>query len=265
MCFTAWKEPISRPNCSRCLAYSTAFSRQRSLAPSRSVGCDCFEAEFADAAGAVDRRQQLDRQTRGVPRDQSEALTRERHQEDVRGAGVHGEQQLAVEASTLEPDTGVLVDRQQLGRRYAHAGCAGGELRQPLGALLRGSRVHQGGGRHDRGSQERSGRHRPGEGLGGDRRVEQRQAAATVLLGNQDSRHTELGQPLPEWAVMPGWRLHDLAHARDRRLGFEIAPYALLEQPLLFRQSEIHQFRPFSNLGSRGMPSPRSLMMFFWI
>ena len=190
---------------------------------------------------------------------------RERHEEDVRGAGVHDEERLAVEASALEPDTGVLVNRQELGRRHAHTGSAAAIFGSHSARCSGVPELDQGDGRHHRRAQERSGRHGPGEGLGGDGRVEERQAASTVLLGNQDSRDAELGEPLPERAVMPRRRLHDLAHAGDRRLGVEIAPYALLEQPLLFRQSEIHQFRPFSDLGSRGMPSPRSLMMFFWI
>ena len=54
------------------------------------------------------------------------------------------------------------------------------------------------------------------------------------------------------------------------RVLLQIAPQAVLHRALLFTQSEIHQRAlpvcgATANFGSRGMPRPRSAMMFFWI
>ena len=59
-------------------------------------------------------------------------------------------------------------------------------------------------------------------------------------------------------AVLPR---RDLADAGNRDLRIEVAPEVLLQQPLLLREPEVHRYP----LGSRGMPRPRSEMMFFWI
>ena len=104
------------------------------------------------------------------------------------------------------------------------------------------------------------------EGLGYDARVEERQAASVVLRGHEHAGDAQLGQLRPEGDhPVRRLRLGQLASASDRHLFVEKAPDAVLEQPLLVGESEVHQPCPSTNFGSRGIPSPRSEMMFFWI
>ena len=60
---------------------------------------------------------------------------------------------------------------------------------------------------------------------------------------------------------------HQHRRARDQCGVIEKAINVVRQGYLFFRKSELHlgSLARFSNLGSRGIPRPRSLMMFFWI
>ena len=94
------------------------------------------------------------------------------------------------------------------------------------------------------------------------------EAAAALGLGHQHARDAELGERAPDRAVVGAVLFAQLAHALDRHLIREEAAHRLVEQELIFRESEIHESLPpqaLAGLGSRGSPRPRSAMMFFWI
>ena len=106
-CFTAWNEPIGRPNCTRSLAYSTAIpsarwappsrsaavkvaprsiSRSRAASPPKGMREQAVDAEPAELAGEVHRRlalrrvDELDREHPvGVAHDREVGRRRVRH------------------------------------------------------------------------------------------------------------------------------------------------------------------------------------------
>ena len=92
------------------------------------------------------------------------------------------------------------------------------------------------------------------------RGVEHTEAGSAELLGHEAAHHAEPGQLLPRVAIEALAGVAQLAHARDRQALGEEAPHGVVEQALLVRECEVHYAR-----GSRGMPRPRSAMMFFWI
>ena len=122
---------------------------------------------------------------------------------------------------------------------------------------------------HGRG-EERARRRGVAERLRDERGVEQREPAAAVRLGHEDPRRAELGEPAPDRAVVRAVGVAQLAHARDRhavaqerrarsassRRWSSESPKSMLVMPCT------PSLRDF---GSRGSPSPRSAMMFFWI
>ena len=118
------------------------------------------------------------------------------------------------------------------------------------------------GEQHGRG-QETRGRDGRAEALRDDHGVEARQAQTAGGLGHEERRHAELREAAPD---RPGvTALGDAAHGVEGDFAGEEAAHAVREHVLLFGESELHAAPSLRIFGSRGMPRPRSLMMFFWI
>ncbi len=86
---------------------------------------------------------------------------------------------------------------------------------------------------------------------------------AAMLLGDQQPRQAKLGEPAPEVGRGRLALVGEPAHPLQRRKLLQSLADAGLQQLLVFREREPHQ--ALAALGSRGMPRPRSEMMFFWI
>jgi hypothetical protein len=169
-----------------------------------------------------------------------------------------------VEASRLRPHACALARSDLLVDGDAEHAVAGGQAREPLGPLGRRAGGGEGNRGHHAAREERDGCGGGAERLRDHHRVEHLEARSSVLRGDQRARGAQLGELPPQRGVVPGVEGGQLAHARDGELLAQEAPQGGLEQALLLRQPEVHRYFP-SPRGSRGSPSPRSAMMFFWI
>ena len=147
-------------------------------------------------------------------------------------------------------------------------GCrlTGGELRQPL-VLLGGRPAALQGHRGQNRAQQRRGRDPRPDRFPDEGGVEQGEAEAAVSLADHQPGDPELGQRRPGFARDRTFAGGEGADAVERRDVGENPGDALLEHALFAGEGEIHQTLALSGagLGSRGMPRPRSEMMFFWI
>ena len=168
-----------------------------------------------------------------------------------------------VQTSGIGRDAGIAPRAAQFGQRGPDDGAAIGDAAQPLG-LLGGAAGHQQrAGDHGRigGEGDRCDvvaqrlRHHAG--------IERSHADATVRRWNQQRRHAQFRQPGNQIAGPSLVTAGKAAHPLERRALAQIVVQRVAQQRLFGGQSEFHQASPAR--GSRGMPSPRSLMMFFWI
>src|SRR5437016_8597549 len=134
------------------------------------------------------------------------------------------------------------------------------QLRQPRLALRRRAGAQEGVD-HELGRQERPRGGRAAELLEHQRQVEGREPEPAVRLRHDEPHPAELGHLGVERARHPVRHLRGLAHERGRALAREELARRALERLLLIGEPEVDHFPR----GSRGMPSPRSAMMFFWI
>jgi len=208
--------------------------------PEDRLGHGALEDHLGRAAGRVRRPKSRRRDPRRVPADDRQRLGIERHQQPIRRAGVDRHQRLAEEATALEPHAGILTAREELREGDAADQIAAGDLRQPI-LDLRLSERTQGDDAHHGRRQERTRCHRMTEGLGDQRRVQQRQTRAVLGRRHQHPRHAELRQPLPDLAIVRAIRLPQRPHAFDRHAIRQERAQRLLEQPLILGKSEIHR------------------------
>ena len=98
----------------------------------------------------------------------------------------------------------------------------------------------------DVGGHERSGRHEPSHLLGHDGEVDDaltREAAATVVLRDEERRPPELGTAGPPGPVEPVGIVGEGAHRGERRLLLEELAGRLLEELLVVGEAEVHRRR----------------------
>ena len=102
-----------------------------------------------------------------------------------------------------------------------------------------------------------------------------------MLLGNHHSPNADFAQRRTHVVAEGNRALRAFAHMIERTSISKSAADRVAEHLLVLRKSEIHQAAPLfcplatavacsaaggvANLGSRGISSPRSAMMFFWI
>ena len=105
------------------------------------------------------------------------------------------------------------------------------------------------------------------EYLGDDRSFDKTQTDTPVCFGNQQTANANVDQALPDISVV-GLDCK-IPHARQRCRRVQVLVNGVDQQHLFFRETKFHDYF-FSacavmTWGSRGMPRPRSLMMFFCI
>ena len=120
-------------------------------------------------------------------------------------------------------------------------------------------------GRHHGGGYERHRRYAAAKFFGNDRCLQQAQAGAAELFRYQQAGHAQGAEFGPDAFIHGGAGLRRLPHRVQFRDARKHALKAVADQFLFFRESEIHLCNSYvpTALGSRGMPRPRSEMMFF--
>jgi|GEM_PF-5287226 len=138
------------------------------------------------------------------------------------------------------------------------------DLRKPLFLLSLAAGEHQRERRHDGGPEKGQRRHMPSDHLVNDRRIEKPQTHAAKIFRDQHSGDAQFAGARPQ-GPLNGMRVSGgKAHLVERRILFEKTADAVLQQALLFRQCKFHRMNSyFASFGSRGIPSPRSEIMFF--
>jgi hypothetical protein len=230
---------------------------------------DACKDHLCGAARGVDGGEARDLESGCVGPHHREPALVDHHEEEIGCAGVERHHRLAVQGTCLDADAGGFAHGEELRHGDAEDEIAAGEAREPAGDLAPRHRCEC-GGRHDGRGEKGGRRHRMTQRLGDECGIQEREPAAVLRLGHQDARHAELGQRAPDRAVVRAVLPAQLAHALDGHLVREEAPQRLVEEKLIFRESEVHDVplssaQAFAGLGSRGSPSPRSAMMFFWI
>ena len=250
------------------------LAQHRRAGAGQAVGRHGGELQFTDVAAAVDGGQTHALQAGGIGGHQVQAALAVGHQIGV-GLEVDDEQGAAREPAIAAVHRRRLAGgaaggpgARQLGHRRADGRPAVGDARQPLGLLGRAAGGQQGRGHHGGAGAEGHRRHPPAQHLGHQAGFQRLQAHAAVLLGHQQAGHAQRGQA-GHHIVGPGFAaIGEPAHTVQGRLVAQKAVDAVDQQRLFGRQAELHGSLldgRQASLGSRGMPSPRSLMMFFWI
>ena len=102
--------------------------------------------------------------------------------------------------------------------------------------------------------------------FGDQGRFQRTETATAVGFVDQQAGHTQLSQRRPYVGRARLLLFGKQARAREWRVIGQQARDTLGQQGLFVGKSEIHgRFSSQASFGSRGMPSPRSAMMFFWI
>ena len=179
---------------------------------------DGLETQLRQPARAVDGRESLDLEPGRVRRHQRElALSRcEEHQVRARQSQHH--QRFADQLPAIEAYLGALPTGVALGQGSGDLQVAGRELWQPLLLLLGSSRLAQCEGCKHCACHEGSRSNGPAQLFGYQCGVQVPQAAAAMLLGNQDARGSQLGKTRPESVRLCPVAGRDLAHAGDRHV-----------------------------------------------
>ena len=102
-------------------------------------------------------------------------------------------------------------------------------------------------------------------GLGRQRGLHHAEAKTAMLLSDQQAGQAKLGQAAPEVGRGLLLLVGEPPHPLQRRERLQRLGDAGLQQLLVLGKCEPHDVQAFAALGSRGMPRPRSEMMFFWI
>ena len=191
-CFTAWNDPIGRPNCTRSLAYSTAMSSARAAPPSRSA-----------AAKVAPRSSSRSRAPRATERDPVEAV-------DVEPAQLAGEVHRRLARRRVASSTAYTPSASQTTATSAEGaygtGCArshatharASPAEQPLdprGRTGLAERVER-----EHGGHERRRRRVRAELLGEDRDLDRAEPDAALGFRHLDAQPALLDHRVPERA-----------------------------------------------------------------
>ena len=231
--------------------------------PGNSCAGHSVERQFADAACGVDGLQVTPRQTFGLAVDQIQAAAIVGNEIRV-GFEIEHEQRLAGQFAGARRYLGAFA---RAARRFRHRNAddrfAGCDARQPLGLLVGAAGFHQRARHEHRGADERHRCDRGAERLCNHRRIERGQSDAAVRFRNDETRHAEVDETVPEILCAALAAVGEAARARETRVVGEKARQRVAEEFLFLRESEFHDQASLLSFGSFGMPRPRSLMMFF--
>ena len=183
------------------------------------------------------------------------------------GLVVHDELGPAVQAPVAGLDPGAVPGAGDLRQGDPRHRSARGQLWKP-GRLLAGvARLQEGQGRHDRRAGEGDRGDEAAQLLGGQGGVQQGQPHPAVDLGDDQAGDAQFGQALEHVRGPPVASGGEGAGTLQPAGPGEEPGQGVLQHDLLFGESEFHGVSPqaLASLGSRGMSSPRSAMMFFWI
>jgi hypothetical protein len=219
----------------------------RVLRRAQALGFGTAEFDGGHLAGEVHCRQQGGRDTRRPPVDEVQAwtaLAERRHDEQVGDVPVGHVADSPVDAGgpvAVRDDGGRLpVARQHPDVRDRGEDGAAADI----GQVLPGKRIvdrGQRGGGHDGRRQERAAVQRPAHLLHGHRELHDAAARAPEFLGYRESLQSHLGQPAPQFRVVPAVRLHRGAYCLLGAVPGEQVPGRGPERFVLRREDEIHQ------------------------
>ena len=241
-----------------------AVERGGRIAGGQRFGLDIVEVQFADGARRVDGGERGLLQTLRLGVDQMQAAELVGDDEDVRAGEIEHEQRLAGELAALRRDAGLLAraggllaDRDAGDRsRPPRASAAMSSSARPMPAPISASGAITALATNGTGATCRPSASATSA------------ASSSVRPRPPNSSGMRMpGTPSSASAFEHIARVRlarRLAHALERADALQRAVDALLHHLLVGGEAEFHR-QAFAAFGSRGMPRPRSEMMFFWI
>ena len=194
---------------------------------------------------------------------------------------VEREQSRSVELCAVEVHACPVPDLHRFRDRDGDLRLALRYPRQPVRLQLLATALCQRKGCQYMGTDKRHRRDGIAELLGHSGGIEHCHPEPVMLLGNHHSPNADFAQRRTHVVAEGNRALRAFAHMIERTSISKSAADRVAEHLLVLRKSEIHQAAPLfcplatavacsaaggvANLGSRGISSPRSAMMFFWI
>ena len=203
------------------------------------LGFDVREEQFRGTARGVRGEQPIGGEPRGSTAHHRQISPAKRHENEVGLAAVHGHHGLAGELVVCELHPRSFADGDEFRDGQPETDVARRDAAHPFLALAPAQGAQCRGHHHPR-AHEGGGGDCVAQGLGHQRCVQQAQVAAPQRLGDQDAGDPQLGEGTPDRHVVRAALVAQFAHPGDGDLVAEEVADGLLEQQLVFRESEIH-------------------------